>query len=332
MCRGSREAFAAGKVGDDVRDAGDREPKGGARVKALVIGGAGFIGRHLIPLLREAEYEILAVDPSFTHTRILPKSVHIEFAGKFERWSISDWCPTNEFDVVIHLGANIAPIDERSKGGIQHYQDLALDLTVAQWVAKHPPKKCFIYPSSCAVDAPDDPYGWVKATGEKLCHALAKEGVLVVILRPFSGYGHDQADTYPFPAILKRVLRGDDPVVVWGSGNQVRDWIHIDDLARAFIWAIDRAPHAVPIEIGRGIGCRLALLAETMIEAAGSFSKLVFDSAKPESTYKRVANVELARLNGFYPEISLKEGIRRSIAALQPKLNKIGVAGVSLNR
>lgn len=288
-------------------------------MRAMVTGGAGFIGRHLIPVLRQTGYACSVVDPVCTES--------------FEHWLNSVFsCLADRFDVVIHLGANIAPIDERSKGGIQHYQDLALDLAVAQWVAKYPPKKCFIYPSSCAVNAPDDPYGWVKATGEKLCYALAADGVPVVILRLFSGYGHDQAETYPFPAILKRVLRGDDPVMVWGSGQQVRDWIHVDDLARVFVWAIEKAPRNVPVEIGTGRGINFILLAQLMLDAVGRNVGIVADRGKPESGVYRVADTRCAVENGFEARINICDGILNSVATLQPKLNKVGVAGVSLDR
>jgi len=68
---------------------------------------------------------------------------------------------------------------------------------------------------------PDMTYGWSKLTGEYLsCLAAKQYGVHIACVRPFSGYGEDQDLSYPVPAIAYRVARGDDPVAVWGTGEQ----------------------------------------------------------------------------------------------------------------
>src|SRR6266550_2885176 len=166
---------------------------------ALITGAAGFIARHLLPLL--VDHDCYGVDPKNKPEHVPCGSY---FRGRFEDYVSYRLFP--DFDVIVHLAANIFPIDKRMDAGIDAYQDIALDLAMARFVEAHPPKKAFVYVSSCAVDTPDDPYAWVKLTGERIFARLYAKGAPVVILRPFSGYGVDQEETYPFPAILRRVL------------------------------------------------------------------------------------------------------------------------------
>ncbi len=151
---------------------------------ALVIGGAGFVGRHLIPVLTKARYDVTAIDPKF------------EDGGMFEFRS-DVHCIDRKFsdeikmspppDCIIHLGAHIQDISEREKGDIEKYQDIGLDLAVMRWVARNPPKQCFVWPSSCSVDSAEtDPYAYSKTVGERMAMALHRQGIPTVILRPFS--------------------------------------------------------------------------------------------------------------------------------------------------
>ncbi|MFN7926783.1 MAG: NAD-dependent epimerase/dehydratase family protein [Blastocatellia bacterium] len=90
---------------------------------------------------------------------------------------------------------------------------------------------------------PDMTYGWSKLTGEFLArHAAAKYGLDVVIYRPFSGYGEDQDFSYPFPSVVRRVGSGEAPIIVWGSGDQLRDFIYIEDAVEA----VFASAHAMP--------------------------------------------------------------------------------------
>lgn len=277
-------------------------------MKALVTGGAGFVGRHVVPMLEAAGYETIVVDPAYRYQASAGWCMNFE---DWIRWKDRE----KDFDVVVHLAAHIAPVDMRFKGGLYNYQDIALDWEMAKWIEEFPPSKAFIYMSSCAIDNPDDPYAWVKLTGERIFGKIFDFGLPLVILRPFSGYGVDQAETYPFRAILERVVRGDDPVTVWGDGLQIRDWIHVDDLARAIMWAIDAAPRGQAIDIGTGQGTTIAALAAKMIETAfpGREINLYFDSDKPESGKVRIADTTIAKSYGFSAKISLKDGIRGAI-------------------
>jgi len=282
---------------------------------ALVTGAAGFIGRNLIPKLEAAGYEVTPVDALNSDPNFIPVC--------FEDWLDlqSADLPSGElpesFDLVLHLAAHIPDISERMKGGLHQFQDIALDWAVANYVKEHPPREAFIVPSSCAVDAWEtDPYAFCKLVAGHFWMELHRAGIPTVILKPYSGYGHDQADSYPFPAILKRVMRRDDPVTVWGNGAQERDFIHVSDLTDAFIHAIDKFPRGVPVEIGTGVATDFRMLASMIAEAVGYSPNIAMDMSKPASSMRRVADTTLAESFGFKAKISLKQGIERAVAAL----------------
>ena len=273
---------------------------------ALVTGAAGFVGRHLVPKLLDLGYEVTEID---SRSHCYPLTV--------EEWSS---CCKDEFDIVIHLAANIENIEARNKGSISSFQDIVVDYRMAQYLEAHPPKECAIWMTSCATDCPDvDTYSHVKLNGERLALTLKKRGIPIVILRPYSGYGSDQSLEYPFPAILKRAMQREDPLTVWGSGRQIRDFIHVDDLTDAILHFTKRPDilSSLPIPIGTGRGINFLTLARMMADAVGYTPEIRPLVDKPQGGQERVASIHLAAAFGWKTEITLEEGIQRAIKELR---------------
>lgn len=257
-------------------------------MRALITGHEGFVGRHLLPKLAKARYEVHG-------TENVDEFLRSRLAG-------------GKWDVVIHLAANIVNVHDRGKIGMRAFDDLELDLKVCKWLESNPPLKVFVAMSSCALDFPEDPYCMVKITLESFAQCLHKQGVPIVILRPFSGYGADQSLEYPFPAILGRAQAREDPLIVWG-GTQVRDWVHIEDLTDAIVHGIDHFPRGVPVQIGTGIGTDFFRLAKMMADTVGYSPKISGDTTKQSSSPRRVADTALAQKFGWRARISLRQGI-----------------------
>ncbi len=285
-------------------------------MRALVTGAAGFVGRHLVPKLEAAGYEVECID---VKTAPPPQRTH-DVRDHYERYC---WIKNGPFDLVVHLAANIVNVDDRMKGGMAMFEDIELDLAMCRWLEKNPPKQCALLMSSCAVDYPEDPYCIVKRNLESFAQTLHKKGVPVIVLRPFSGYGEDQSKEYPFRAILERALRKEDPLTVWG-GSQVRDWIHVDDLTDAMMFAARELPREPrPIEVGTGRGVSFLELARKVADAVG-YQPHIEGVNKASSSPRRVSGegrvrslqdrAWLPRLN-WQPKISLEEGIRRAVAS-----------------
>ena len=158
---------------------------------------------------------------------------------------------------------------------------------------------------------PDMTYGWSKLTGEFLVHfAMGHYGLDVVVYRPFSGYGEDQDLTYPFPSVIQRVGRGDSPIIVWGSGEQLRDFIYIDDAIEAVFDSAYRLIPGEALNLGSGVGTSFRELAKFACKVLGHKAHVVNDSTKPEGVFARVANCN--KMFQYYrPKVSLEEGIQR---------------------
>lgn len=262
-------------------------------MRALVTGHEGFVGRHLVPKLVRAGYDVHGTE-------------------NLQEFLCSPLA-TQTWDVVVHLAANIINVHDRGKIGMRAFDDIQLDLRMLKWIESNPPVKVFVATSSCALDFPQDPYCVVKITLESFAQCLYKQGVPVVILRPFSGYGADQSLEYPFRAILGRARRRENPLLVWG-GSQVRDWIHIEDLTDVIVYGVDHFPRGVPIQIGTGVGTDFFTLAKLMAEAVGYSPRIVGDTTKQSSSLRRVADISLAQGFGWRARISLRQGIEFALA------------------
>lgn len=271
----------------------------------LITGDAGFVGRHLSKALSDRGDSVFGFD--------------IKTGLSLDAF-LTDFHALCKYDVAIHLAANIVNVDAREKMGVLAFEDLALDYKFCCWAQKmhmHNSKMRVVLLSSCAVDGLTDPYSAIKRTLESEAAALRRIGLHVTVLRPYSGYGGDQSEEYPFPAIMCRALNHEDPLMVWG-GDQVRDWLYIDDLVSAVIHAIDgKFPTDRPIDIGTGMGVDFYRLAQDIADAVGYDPVVKGDSTKAISSDFRVASTGLAKLHGWSSRTSLKDGIRSALEVMR---------------
>jgi nucleoside-diphosphate-sugar epimerase len=167
-------------------------------------------------------------------------------------------------------------------------------------------------------ELPDALYGWTKLTGEMLAETAINAGHNVTIVRPFSGYGSDQDECYPFSAIMQRALEWNDPFVVWGTGNQVRDFVHVDDIVGAVMAFVD-AEVSGPINIGTGRATSMSTLATMAAAQRGFTPEITPLTNEPEGVMYRVADTSL--MSRFYmPKITLEEGIERALRDMEHRV------------
>lgn len=214
--------------------------------------------------------------------------------------------------------------------------DLSIDAEFFYWICRHKPARV-LYPSSSAAypvdlqtesDAialsekdinfdrmgkPDMTYGWSKLTGEYLAQISAQYyGVKVTCIRPFSGYGEDQDLSYPIPAIAARAARREDPFEVWGSGNQGRDFVHIDDVLDCVEVAMDSIHDGTAINIGMGRLSSFREIIEIFCRLAGYQPTIKPLLDKPVGVHSRYCNMDFVKEKlGWEAKISLEEGLRR---------------------
>lgn len=288
-------------------------------MRVFLSGSAGFIGRNLHRTLDEQGHHVTTCDL---------RAAHIGDALDFFR---RDRTP---YDLAIHCAAIVggrASIDGHPLGVATN---LALDAWYMRWLIASRTRRAVYYSSSAAypVDLqgpdsghrlseddidltaprqPDATYGLAKLTGEQLVPYAEAEGSRVHVLRPMSGYGTDQALDYPFPSFIQRARRREGPFEIWGTGRQVRDWVHIDDVVGATLAAVDQDVTG-PTNIGTGRATSFNSLAALVCAEAGYKPTLHHILGAPDGVQYRVADP--TKLHSFYqPRISLEEGVRRAL-------------------
>ncbi|HEX8966107.1 MAG TPA: NAD(P)-dependent oxidoreductase [Patescibacteria group bacterium] len=289
-------------------------------MKILITGHKGFIGQNFLKKLDSKKNTVYGLD-------IKDKSDCKKF---FSSASYS-------FDLVIHCAAIIKGRETIDNNPLVIAENLAIDSSLFTWAIKAKPKQ-LVYFSSSAVypvslqtkerklkesdvvikeknsfDLPDKIYGWSKLTGELLANYYADNyNGKVYIFRPFSGYGNGQDIDYPFPAFIRRAKKKENPFIIWGTGKQVRDFIHIEDILNATFAAI-KNNITQPINLGTGIPTSFTSLAKMITKKAGYLPKFSYLEEKPTGVSYRVADI--TRLKKFYtPKISLEEGIKKALS------------------
>ncbi len=252
------------------------------------------------------------------------------------------------FDEVYHLASIVGGRRVIEEKPLLVGMDLAIDSLFFLWAASLGKAKRILYASSSAaypitrqksdgfdrltedmidfengILAPDLTYGWSKVTGEYLARiAVGKYGLKVGIVRPFSGYGEDQDPTYPVPAIALRVASRHNPVRVWGSGLQGRDFLHIDDCIEGLIQTCRRIDDATAVNLGSGVLTSLLDLARLMICLEGYSAEVTGMDDRPVGVANRVSGGGLAQsLLQWSPKISLADGLRRVLGHARWRLS-----------
>lgn len=308
-------------------------------MKVLITGHAGFIGNYFTKKLLAEGHTVTGVDIK------LPK--HIENIGNF--LSIQQDCRLffkrefyDTFDLVIHCAAVIGGREGiENKSLFLATENLTIDAAFFDWVAKNKPKKVIYWSSSAAypielqrkteqfqikleetdldpirssLGNPDETYGLTKVVGEVLCSRINPNNTKVYVFRPFSGYGEEQSFDYPFNSIVNRAIKKEDPLVVWGTGEQVRDFIHIDDIYEATMTVLNMedGEKLCPLNLGTGFPTSFKELAVMAAELVGYTPEIQPLTDKPMGVEFRCADTtELHKV--YKPKVTLREGIERAI-------------------
>ena len=284
---------------------------------ALVTGSAGFVGRHLTAALVEHGWQVTEVDVR------AGQDCRPLFDGADHR-----------FELIVHCAAVVGGRAVIEGAPLATATNLALDSDMFRYAVRtNTPRVVYfsssaVYPVDFQVEGighrlresdvdldrprmPDAVYGWAKLTGELLARHTRERGVRVHVFRPFSGYGADQSIAYPFPSFIERAVNREDPFEVWGSGRQVRDWVHIDDVVETVFAALD-ADDEGPLNIGWGVPVTFLDLARRVCSAAGYEPEIRTLSGAPVGVHHRVADP--TRLRALRPPTTvLDAGIEQAL-------------------
>jgi GDP-L-fucose synthase len=318
--------------------------------KVLVTGAAGFVGRHVVRRLLDAGDEVHAVDCVAPYTggidpaRGWPLFDPREYRNfHFYKEDCRTWFERmhdTDFDYTFHLAAMVGGRLMIENNPLAVADDLAIDASYWQWAKTARPRKSVCFSSSAAypvalqraehyvllkedmisfdgdIGMPDMSYGWAKLTCEYLARlAHEKHGLKSICYRPFSGYGEDQDDAYPFPSICKRVLanRGAEVLQVWGTGTQMRDFIHIEDCMDGIFTTMDKIDDAGAVNLSTGIFTSFIEFAQLAAELAGYRPLVKGLSDKPAGVHARGGDTTKQRALGFQAKLEFRAGVQRAL-------------------
>jgi GDP-L-fucose synthase len=180
-------------------------------------------------------------------------------------------------------------------------------------------------PESALLTGPLEPtneaYAIAKIAGIKLCQAYAREyGANFISAMPTNLYGpndnYDLVSSHVLPALLRKAheakIKGDGELVVWGSGEPRREFLHVDDLAAACIFLLEKYDSPEIINVGCGQDISIRELASLICEVVGFAGALAWDTTKPDGTPRKLLDVSKIHALGWRHTIALREGIEKT--------------------
>ena len=296
----------------------------------LVTGGTGLIGRELVELLvnkyqSPANIRIVSLDDK---VRAHPDCEFIQADLRNP-----DNCDkaAKGMDIVMHLMGNKGSPKMASEHPADMFGPHLLCNTNMMDAAFRANVMWYMYTSSVGVYAPapvmteDDVWktfpskhdwypGWAKRMGELQAetYAIQYGWNRVSIVRPANVYGrydnYDPANAMVIPSLIRRVIDGENPLVVWGDGTPFRDFIHARDCAAGMIHMVENEV-TQPVNLGSGVGVSIKELVDILVDVSDEKPPVVWDSTKPNGDMLRRLDTTRAKSVGFSPKISFREGL-----------------------
>ena len=226
------------------------------------------------------------------------------------------------------------------------YDNLMVECNVVHQAWQHGVQKLLFLGSSCiyprlatqpmveselmqgSLEPTNEPYALAKIAGIKLCESYDRQyGTDYRSVMPTNLYGpgdnYHPENSHVIPALLRRFheakLSGTDTITIWGTGKALREFLHVDDMARASIHVMNlplekyRAvtdPRLTHINVGSGVDCSIAELVSTIGEVTGFEGTIEYDTSKPDGAPRKLMDNTKLRNLGWQPQISLKEGLQ----------------------
>ena len=293
--------------------------------RALVTGGGGFLGSHLVARLEAAGHDV--------------------FIARRREYDLTRYDDTErlyaeaEPDIVFHLAAEVGGIGaNRDNPGRYWYANLMMGAHVLELSRISEVRKTVVAGTVCAYPkfAPvpfkeDDLWnGYPEETNAP--YGVAKKSILVgaqsyreqyglnaIFLLPANLYGprdnFDLRTSHVIPALIGKMTEATSDVVLWGDGSPTREFLYVDDAAEALMLAADRYDGAEPVNLGTGVETSIRETAELVAAAVGFEGEITWDTSMPNGQPRRSLDASRAReLFGWQARTPLREGIARTVA------------------
>jgi GDP-L-fucose synthase len=292
--------------------------------KIYVAGHRGMVGSALVRRLQQAGYTNLLVR---THAEL----------------DLLDQAATHAFlaqekpDFIFMAAATVGGINANNTYRADFiYRNLMVEANLIHgaWLAGVQ-RLCFlgsscIYPRDCPqpikedylltgpLEQTNEPYAVAKIAGIKLCESYNRQhGTQYFSVMPTNLYGpndnYDLANSHVLPALIRKAheakVKGESTLEVWGSGKPLREFLHVDDMADACVFLMERGVTGNFYNIGVGSDVTIRELAETVMSVVGFAGKIVFDTSKPDGTPRKLLDVGRLSDLGWKASTHLREGV-----------------------
>jgi len=276
-------------------------------MKALVTGGAGFVGTNLIRTLLRKNYEVVSVDNYKTGTQLnhLPGVKYINFDIR----DINDYSAWGEFDVVYHLAA-IARIQPSFKDPYDYFTTNANGtFKLAQYCTKNNIPLVYAGSSSHHSGKLKNPYTFSKDTGEEIIQLHQEHfGLKASIARFYNVYGPHQLKEGGYTTLIgawEKKIEEHQPLTIYGDGTKRRDFTHVDDITNALILILEKQEWGHIFELGRGQNYSVKEIAD-MFE-----QEVEYKDDKPGEAQVTLCDYSLAKkLLGWEPKHNIEDYIK----------------------
>lgn len=297
--------------------------------RIYVAGHRGLVGSAIVRKLQLEGHENLVLRTRAELDLLDQRAVHEFFARE-------------RIDYAFIAAATVGGIHANSTQLTRFlYENTILAMNVIHAAAEHNVEKLLFLGSSCiyprdaqqplsedslltgALEPTNEAYAIAKIAGLKLCeYAFREQGKRFISAMPTNLYGpgdnFDPLGSHVIPGLLRRfhdAQKENAPeVVVWGSGRPRREFLHSDDLADALYLLMQRYDDPQFLNIGTGLDCTIAELAERIAETVGYSGRIVFDASKPDGTPRKLLDVSRIHALGWSHRISLRDGLRATYA------------------
>jgi nucleoside-diphosphate-sugar epimerase len=308
--------------------------------KTLVTGGASFIGSHLVDALVEHGADVRVVD-NLSSGRLENIQSHRDTKRvEFQRGDLLDQAIVDRavagVQTIFHLAA-----DHGGRGYVDLHQvacatNLTLDGLVFAAARKAGVEKVVYASSGCVypnhlqtnpgeilyltedmVGPPydaDNMYGWAKLMAEMTLRAYhAETGMKAACCRYFTVYGDRGHENHAVIAMIARAFVKQTPYVVWGTGEQIRNWTHVSDIVSGTIRAAETIDDGTAVNLGTMERTRVIDAAKEVLRYTGHDAPIELHPEMPTGPLNRVADNSLARrLMGWEPKVKFMDGLHRT--------------------
>lgn len=311
-------------------------PLDGERI--LVTGATGFLGSRLVERLVRAGHRVRA---TFHDRKVPPTREPVEWIRADLTRAEDCARATRDVNVVFHFAANTSGAAVMVETPLVHVTTNVVMNTLLLEAAHKAGVRRFVFPSSGAAYPPTgerpvtedemfsaEPYpayypvASMKRFSELLCEMYAcrsQPAMSTVVVRPSNVYGpgdkFDPKTSHVTAALIRKVAERMDPLEVWGTGDDIRDLLYIDDFLDGLLLAADSPTTHTVVNIASGEGHSVRQVLETLLDLDGwTGADVRYDPSKPSTIpVRRMSNERARQTLGFAPKIDLRDGLRRTL-------------------